>query len=90
MAEMKLVVECVGDYGGSQCLVLAWCRTGDADHLAPDKTQPVLDMNQYRVGLSVRPATHVVAKLEAVRVIPRAKEMESEMWVLAAQTAVTF
>lgn len=61
-----------------------------ADHLSPDKTQPVMVMNQYRFGVNLKPSPYLTGKLEAVRVVPRATELGSEMWVLVAQSAVSF
>jgi hypothetical protein len=61
-----------------------------ADHLSPDKTAPYLDMNQYRMGLNVKPSPYVTNKIEAMRVVPRAAEMASKAWSLYVQTAVSF
>lgn len=61
-----------------------------ADHLSPDQTMPFLDMNQYRVGLNVKPSPYVTNKLEVMRVIPRATEMASKLWQVAVQAAVSF
>jgi len=61
-----------------------------ADHLSPDQTMPFLDMNQYRFGINIKPSPYITNKLEAMRLVPKAPEMASKMWLLVAQTAVSF
>ena len=61
-----------------------------ADHLSPDQTMPYLDMNQYRLGLNVKPSPYITNKLEAMRVVPKSAETSSQAWMVVAQTAVSF
>jgi hypothetical protein len=61
-----------------------------ADHLSPDETTPELDMNQFRFGVNVKPSPYVTNKIEAMRVIPKADEMASRLWMVLFQTAVSF
>lgn len=60
------------------------------DRLQPNSNVATTDMDQYRVGLNVKPSPFVTGKVELLRIDPKADALAGESWLLLNQLAVSF